>query len=205
MDLDSAQDRRRYGRLAGYLFAFGSLSTLPASLLLEPRPPGEVYLMTIVAVLSGLACLRIPWERVPPRWMAWIPAIGTLEIAIVCGLVDPAYSLLYFVVIVYAALALPTRVELALQLAIAGLALVAPVIYDPDSGREHVRIALLELPVLVIVAGAVRYLKELLEVREAADREFASEAIELAQRIRGPIPGEDRLDELARELEGESR
>jgi hypothetical protein len=51
----------------------------------------------------------------------------------------------------------------------------------------------------VIVAGAVRYMRETVEARERASRAFAREAIELAIRLRRGTPGVEgeRAAELA--------
>ena len=197
-------DLRRNGRLGGFLLMGGALATMPASLLLEPQPPAAIYLLTALGAISGLACLRIPWDRLPPASMNVLAAVGTLEIALVCAEVDTTYRLLFGVVAVYAAMVLPTRAELAAQLTLIGGALLLSALYEPELAREHVRIALLEMPSLVIAAGAVRYLRETLERREQANREFAREAVALAIRIRGPASADgERLDELARALEAE--
>lgn len=180
---------RRNGRIAGFLFVFGALLTVPSSLLLEPLPSPWAYLLIAVGVGSGLVCLRIPWQRLPPAALNAVAAIATVEVALACAVFDPTYRVLYFIVGVYAAMVLRTRLEVGMQLGLITLALLAPALYDPGAAREHLRAALLLIPTLTIAATAVRYLRETLATREQIHAEFAREAIELAARIGGPREG----------------
>ena len=186
------EQRTRYGRLAALLFGAGALTTLPASVLLEPVPGPEILLITALGVASAIVCWHLPWERLPGWSLDAVTAAGTLEVLIVCHVVDDTYRLLYFVVVAFAALVLPTRERVLIQLVLVVLALVEPTTHDDGLGREHARIALLFAPVILIVAGTVRYLRETLESRERASRAFAREAIELAIRLRSGTPARDR-------------
>lgn len=187
----------RYGRVAGLLFITGALATMPAALLLDPFPGVEILLVTALGVVSGAACLWLPWERMPPWCLDALAAAGTAEILLVCYVVDETYRLLYFVVAVWAAVALPSRARVGAQIGLIVTALVVPVVYEADAS-EQLRIALLSAPVVVIVTAAVRYLAESLERRERASRAFAREAITLAIRLRRGTPGgEERQAELA--------
>jgi hypothetical protein len=190
--------QRRYGRLGGLLFGAAALSTLPAALLLEPVPGADILLVTVLGVSSGIICWFVPWERMPNWSLDVLTTVGTLEVLLACHVVDATYRLLYALVVVFAALALPTRGRVVAQVVIVLLALAEPVTHDAGA-REHARVALLFAPVLVIVAAAVRYLRETLEMRDRASRAFAREAIELAIRLRRGTPGGEhrRSAELA--------
>jgi len=197
----SARDRGQqggYGRLGALLFGAGALTTLPAAFLLEPVPGSDIALVTVLGVASGIICWFVPWERMPSWSLDVLTTVGTLEVLLACHVVDATYRVLYALVVVFAALALPTRGRVVAQVVIVLLALAEPVTHDVGS-REHARVALLFAPVLAIVAAAVRYLRETLEMRDRASRAFAREAIELAIRLRRGIPGGEhrRSAELA--------
>jgi len=196
-----ARQQRQYGRLAALFFGAGSLATLPAGLLLEPVPGTELLLGTLMGLVSAVVCWFIPWERLPDWSLDVLTAAGTLEVLLVCNLIDESYRLLYALIVAFAALALPTRGRVVIQVAIVFAALFEPVVHE-EGARESARMALLFAPVLAIVAGAMRYLRETLETRDRASRRFAREAIELAIRLRRGTPGGEhrRSAELA-ELE----
>lgn len=195
LDRESAA---RYGRVAGLLFVTGALATLPAAFLLDPFPGVEILLVTALGVISGAVCLALPWERMPSWSLDLLAVAGTAEILLVCTVVDESYRLLYFVVAVWSAVALPTRARVAVQIGLIVIAFLVPVIYEVDAS-EQLRIALLAAPVVAIIAAAVRYLGEMLDRRERASRAFAREAITLAIRLRRGTPGreEERRAELA--------
>jgi hypothetical protein len=194
----SQPSRQRYGRLGALLFVAGSLTTLPAAFLIEPVPGADIAFVTTMGLASGIACWFLPWERMPGWSLDVVTTVGTLEVLVACHAVDETYRILYVLVVVFAALALPTRERVLVQVAIVMLALAEPIAHDTGS-REHARMALLFTPVLVIVAAAVRYLRETLETRDLASRQFAREAIELAIRLRRGTPGGEhqRSAELA--------
>jgi hypothetical protein len=200
LPLDPEQ-QRRYGLLAAFLFAAASLGTFPSAFLLEPVPGLEILLVTVLGLASAGVCLALPWERLPGWSLDVVATVGALEVLLVCELVDQTYRVLYFVVVVFAAVTLPTRRRVLLQLGVVLLALGVPTVTEED-GQEHARRVLLWAPCLLIVGGAVRYLRESLESRDRASRAFAREAIELAIRLRRGTPGEpgERTRELA-ELE----
>jgi hypothetical protein len=192
------RQQRRYGRVAALLFGAGALGTLPAGLLLEPVPDAELLAGTAIGLASAGACWFIPWGRLSPWALDAVTLAGTLEVLLVCHLIDETYRVLYALPVVFAALALPTRRRVVVQVALVLLAVAEPITHAAGA-RESARILLLLAPVLVIVACAVRYLRETLESREISSRAFAREAIELAIRLRRGTPGGEhqRSAELA--------
>ena len=183
-----ARQQRRYGRVGALLFGAASVSAVPAGLLLEPVPGFELIVALILGLASAAACWLIPWERLSSWTLDAVCVVGTLEVLLVCHIIDETYRVLYTLPVVFAALALPTRRRVVVQVALVLLALTEPIVHE-SGVQEAIRISLLLAPVLVIVACAVRYLRETLEARERASRAFAREAIELAIRLRRGTPG----------------
>jgi hypothetical protein len=109
------------------------------------------------------------------------------------GVLSDDFAFYYVLVAMYAA-----------YVVFLALALLAPLAYADGDAKVQAHHILVTFPVMVIAAVIVRYLRDTLERREAEVRTFAHEAVELAERIRGPSGGEDRLDELARQLDRES-
>jgi hypothetical protein len=175
---------RAYGRLAGVLFVVGSLSSIPSSLLLEPRPASSIYLLTGAAVLSGLLCFAIPWERLP-RWVFHLlPALGTVYVAAAAEAASPSYSFYYVFIAVYVAYVFDGAGAITVQLLFIALALIAPAIWDPDTSGETVRRTLLFVPGLGITSAVVVLLRRRLDSDRRRYREFAEEAYDIALRIR---------------------
>src|SRR5256885_12583257 len=75
-----AKRRRRYGRTAGVLFVVAALATFPVALAYDESSRWAVYVMTIVAVCSGLISLALPWERIPPFSLHVLPIAAVPEI-----------------------------------------------------------------------------------------------------------------------------
>jgi hypothetical protein len=193
-----ARQQRRYGRVGALLFGAASLSAVPSGLLLEPVPGFELIVALALGLASAAACWFIPWERLSTWSLDVVCVAGTLEVLLVCHLIDETYRVLYTLPVVFAALALPTRRRVVVQVAFVLLALTEPILHATGV-QDSARIALLFAPVLVIVACAVRYLRETLEARERSSRAFAREAIQLAIRLRRGTPGGEhqRTAELA--------
>lgn len=176
---------RREGRLAGALFIASPLLSVPASLVMEPLPSVSVYLLTVAAIAAGVLCLLAPWERISRLWLHLAGAFATVEITIAIALAQTSYAFFYIFVAVFAAYVARSRVELAIQVGLIALGLLAPVAYDPDAAQEAIQLALLAIPALAISAALVFQLREQLEAERVAYRRFAEEALSLAARIRG--------------------
>jgi hypothetical protein len=188
---DEARRRRRWGLIAGVLFVTASLATLPAALDFNETSRWAVYVITIVAVCSGVVCLVLPWERLPPFSLHALPIVAGLEISAVIRATDPAAGVLFVLVGLFAAYAFASRTQIAAHLALIGLFLFAPLIYYPDADSSTIHHALLELPTIVLAAGLVTYLRERTETQQQTLRRFAGEAIEIAARMVGDSNGSD--------------
>ena len=188
---DESRRRRRYGLVAGVLFVVAALTTLPAGLDMEHSARWAVYVLTFVAVSSGLVCLMLPWERLPPYSLHVLPLAAGLEISAVIRATDPAAGVLFVLVAVFAAYAFASRAQIAVHLTLIGLFLFAPLLYVPDAQSSTIHHGLLELPTIVLAASLVTYLRERTEAQEQTLRRFAGEAIEIAARMVGaPTRGE---------------
>ena len=93
----------------GLLFAVGALVSAPANeLFTNPRVGQAARWVDLLAFVSGVVCLAIPWRRVPERWFHLVPIAGTLEVALTVwsvGTHGGIYSWYYVLVAVFTAYA----------------------------------------------------------------------------------------------------
>ena len=94
-------------RLAGLLFITGALSTIPGTFLLESDFEPWMYGLTALAVALGVACLVLPWWRIPDRTLLAVPVVATILIAIAVGITHEVFTYLYFFVALFVALVFP--------------------------------------------------------------------------------------------------
>ncbi len=174
---NDAAGRRAIGRIAGILFAAGGLATVPAYRLMEnPAPPAVANLLPFLAFLSGIACFLVPWDRLRASWFHFVPALGTLEVALSVWVLGPhgnVVSWFYVFVVVFAALAFCERAAVSAHVAFASVALAAPIAYMPESARDNLVRTLVALPTLVVAAMVVAYLRERLELGQHVMRQAA--------------------------------
>ena len=174
---NDAAGRRAIGRIAGILFSAGGLATVPAYRLMEnPTPPLIADLLPFFAVVSGIVCFVIPWDRLRPAWFHLVPALGTLEVAFsvwTLGVHGNVVSWFYVFVVVFAALAFCERLSVTAHVAFASAALAAPIVYMPESARDNLVRTLVALPTLVVAAAVVAFLRERLELGQDAMRRVA--------------------------------
>jgi hypothetical protein len=172
--------KRTHGILAGWLFILGSLLSLPSALLADPTPPSTYYAMTAVGVCSGVACLVVPWERLPLWAFHALAAAATVEVAVVVRLFDSFYALMYFVIAVYVAFVFPGPREVILQLLFISFVIELPIIYDHEHAREAVRFGLFAIPIVAIGAEMVSHMRHQLDEREREYAHLAGETGQLA-------------------------
>ncbi len=193
-ELDPAEIRR-LGRLAGILMIVGAFVSVPAGLVLDPAPKAYEHLIALGSALLGVVALLAPWERLSSNWLHVGIVVGTLEIAAGVAVFSDDYAFFYVLVAMYAAWVIRDRATLFAYMALFTLALVAPLLYTQGDLREQTHHILVTLPVFVIAAAIVLYLRDTLERREREYRGFAFEAVTLAERIRGhPNGGSENGD-----------
>jgi diguanylate cyclase (GGDEF)-like protein len=165
-------DKRRAitGRLAGLLFAVGAVASAPTNELFSDPPVGQAARwIDLLAFVSGLICLAIPWQRVPARWFHLLPIAGTVEVALSIwgiGVHGGTYAWYYVLVAVFTAFAFENRAHIAAHMGFVAVAFAAPIAYLPDATSASLR-ALVAIPVLFAVAGVVAHLREGLEQGKA--------------------------------------
>ena len=184
------------GRFAGVLMIVGGFTSLPAGLVLEPAPEPYEHLVGLVSAALGVAVFLTPWERISSAWLHVAIIAGALEIAAGVAVLSHDYAFFYVVVAMFAAYVIRDRTVMLAYALLITLALLAPLAYANEDQNAQAHQILVTLPVLVIAATIVRYLRDTLERRELQYRDFAYEAVSLAERIRGwngPSPAEDDL------------
>ena len=162
-------------RLAGFLFIAGTLSTIPGTLLLEEQFEPWMYSLTGLGVLSGLICLAIPWTRVSERWLAAVPIVATIQIAVVVAISHVVFTYLYFFVALYVALVFPTYRRMAPFLLFILLALGVPFLYEDEPVRRTLLWALAVAPGVILIPAVVGRLTHNLEQSREAYRRLSSE------------------------------
>jgi diguanylate cyclase (GGDEF)-like protein len=164
--------QRRYWRLAAVLFLGGGFGAIPSDALHRPVHDPTVYLLPLLAIVSGALCWAIA-NHVSRRWLHLMTAIATLEIALTVWLADPVFAIYYILIAFYAAYVFHSRRAVAFQFAFASLAALAPVVYDPESARDTLVQAFVLIPTLILTAGAITFLRERLEASEARYRRLS--------------------------------
>lgn len=155
--------RTETGRLAGVLFILGGLASIPANLLFnEPRVGLLNHILVGVALITGLACLFAPWERIPERVFHLVPVTAAAEVALTVWAVGrhgPVYEWFFVLVAVFAAYAFDRRRTIAAHMALCTIAAALPILYRSDTIEQVARIGVL-MPMLWVATAVVTYLRE---------------------------------------------
>jgi len=164
--------QRRYWLLAAVLFIGGGLGAVAADAIHRPTHDGTVYLLPLLAVVSGLVCGALA-NHVSRRWLHLMTTIATLEIALTVWLAGDVFSTYYILIAFYAAYVFQNRWAIAFQFGLASLAALAPALYEPDTARQTLERGLVLIPTLLLTAGAITYLREQLEASETRYRQLS--------------------------------
>ena len=173
-DLDDARAAHRLlcGRLAGVLFSVGSIASIPVNQLFEPAVSGRVHWITALGIVSGLVCLAIRWDRLSPLWLHAVPFVASIEVGITMwGVGEHASAYLWFLVliVVYWAFAFEHRWEVGLHVGLVIAVALYPLSTATDDQRANVLAeTLVAIPILLVAAGVVVYLRERLAGAMAA-------------------------------------
>jgi hypothetical protein len=127
--------QRRDWRLAAILFIGGGIGAIPSDALHQPGHPTTIYLLPLLAIVSGLVCWLLA-DHVAHRWLHLMTAIATLEIALTVWLADEVFAIYFILIAFYAAYVFRSRKAVAFHFGFACLAALAPMVYDPDSARD---------------------------------------------------------------------
>jgi diguanylate cyclase (GGDEF)-like protein len=175
-EIAEAHNRRTLGRLAGVLFVMGGVLALPADAAMGAPSVLAVVLLTLMGVLTGLACLAIPWERFSERWLQLAAALATIEVTVstvVDGRHGSVLDFFYVLVATAIAYAFRSRRTVAAQMCLMAIAMALPPLLVPHQPPDAVSRMLIAVLVTVSVAGVIVYLREQLEGSAAEMRELA--------------------------------
>jgi diguanylate cyclase (GGDEF)-like protein len=168
--------QRSLGRLAGLLFCFGALLSVPSALTLDPGPPAWVYVLIALAFLAGIACFLVPWDRIAPEWFHLVPVVATLAVtAGVWGsqVQGSLSSWLYMLIGIMVAYSFSSRRVVGAYVLLISLCLAAP-IADPLIGTDDaLRNLVVSVPSLILAVAIVTYFRERLEAGKRAYQELA--------------------------------
>ncbi|MFN8160162.1 MAG: GGDEF domain-containing protein [Solirubrobacterales bacterium] len=166
--LDDPRSRTvRGGRIAALAFLTAGLVAIPANLLIEPSQI-FVYAMPALALTPGVACLFLPWQRMP-EWTLQIAALlGVALISVAMAVVSPAYAVFYIFVALFIALVMPGVRAVVDHWLLITVGLFVPVVVGENQGRETLIVAILTAPTLLVVTGITAYLTARLESSKAA-------------------------------------
>lgn len=172
----AAAKRRSAGKLAGLLYLLGAVLLVPSTALVEPGPGIEVYLLTVLGVSTGAACLLAPWQRLPQRSLHLPPLLGSVEIGLVIvalGDEGRLYTAMLVIISVWVALVFTERSVVAAHVCFA-LACGAAAMLVHDAGSRQTTLHLLVLlPVTAVAAAFVALAREHSDARERAYRRLA--------------------------------
>jgi diguanylate cyclase (GGDEF)-like protein len=175
-DVAEAQNRRTLGRLAGVLFVMGGVLALPADLAMgAPSVPATV-LLTLMGVVTGLICWRVPWETLPAGWLQVAAALATIEVTVstvVDGRDGSVLNFFYVLVATAIAYAFRDRRIIAAQMALMAVAMALPPLLVPHQPPAAVSRMLMAVTMTIAVTGVIVYMRERLEGSAAAMRELA--------------------------------
>ena len=162
-------------RLAGLLFVTGALSTIPGTFLLEDSFEPWMYGLTALAIAIGVACLVLPWWRIPDKVLTAVPVLATVLIAVAVAITDPVFNYLYFFVALFVALVFPEPRRMAPYMVLVVAALFAPLLYSDEPSDEILLVAIAVGPGVVLTAFVVGRLTSGLEQSREAYRQLSSE------------------------------
>ena len=149
---------RAYGTLAGFGFIGVAVLALPSTRLLDPPPEPQAYFLTLAAMLTGLVCLAIPWDRIDARWLHAVGVTATVEAAATVAVFGFPYVAFYFLIAVLIAYVSPDVRSVGIQVGLVCLALLGPVAYGPEDARSSLHVALVVIPALLITTFLFAYL-----------------------------------------------
>ncbi|MEJ7875890.1 MAG: hypothetical protein WKF62_04450 [Solirubrobacterales bacterium] len=191
---------RGYGTLAGLGIIGAAILAVPSTLLLDPLPSSESYLVTVAGLVTGLICMALPWERMDFRWLHVVGVVATVEAAAAVAVFGQSYTAFFFLIAVAVAYVTPEPKMLLAHLFVVGVALFGPVAWGPAGALENLQVALVAFPLLCLSTGTFSYLRRRMVADRNSYRVFADETLSLATRIAGhplsagPSVGGDDLD-----------
>jgi hypothetical protein len=184
-------DSVRLVRIAGILLLTGSVFSIPGGVVIEPAPPLTDYWVSLTGATIAAGLLLAPSAWITGPWVHFSLLVGVVLIAVAVGVFSDDYAFFYVITAIYGAFALRRKAEVLAYVVLLTLALLAPLVYD-DRIKEQLHHIFVVLPVLLISALFVVYLRESLERNARNYAELAGEADALASRIRRSVHPQGR-------------
>ncbi len=170
------RQRRALGRLAGWLYLVGAVLSIPADLAVHAPSVTAVIALTLMGLVTGLACLAVPWGQIAGGWLHVPAALATVEITIstvVDGRHGGMLSSFYILVAVAVAYGFPGRRAIAAHVTLIAVAMaVAPLlaVTPPADAMPRAEVGII---LLIIIAAVIVYLRERVEASAAEVRGLA--------------------------------
>ncbi len=134
-------------------------------------------LLSVMGAVSGVVCLRLPWERVSEWVLVGFGVLGTLEITITVISVGPDGAVLepiYLLILTAAAYAFRDRRVIALHVALIAVAMATVLLVRDQISSSAAALTLVLILTLAAMSALIAYLRELLEGSAAELREMAA-------------------------------
>ena len=189
----SAAETRQHWQIAALLFAGGGLAAIPADALADPAQPATIYLLPLLALVSGLICWLLA-GRLEHGWLHLVAAVASIEVALTVWLAGRVFDTYFIFVAIFVAYAFHDRRATILHLGFTSLLVFAPVAYDPDAAREGLINGIVLVPSLALAAAVVVLLRERLAASEWEYRQLSE---------RDPLTGVGNYRMLTERLPGD--
>jgi diguanylate cyclase (GGDEF)-like protein len=157
------------GQVGGAAILVSATVAVLATWVSGRQVPPAFYALVAASIASGAAALRIPWDRVDPRWLHVVPIATTVELALgirVARFYGETAANYYIFVGVFAAYAFSSRWAVLGHLSFVSVASAVTLVYhrhpgDPTAGRIVVQIL-----TIMMIGVIVMLLREALQRRQ---------------------------------------
>ncbi len=166
------EETRQNWLLAAILFAGGGVGAILPDALHEPHHPATIYLLPLLAVLSGAMCLMLA-GRAARNWLHLVAVIAALEVAATVALADQSFATYYTFIAIFAAYVFRERSWIAAHIGLLVLLSFAPLAYSSETAREGLLRALVLVPTIILAGLAVALLRERLAASEDRYRDLS--------------------------------
>jgi diguanylate cyclase (GGDEF)-like protein len=109
------------------------------------------------------------------RWLAAVPVVATIQVAVAVAATDYVFTYLYFLVALYVAVVFPSLREMAPYLGLIAIGLLVPFAYQDEPARQTTLWLLAVAPGVVFIAIVVGRLTANLEASREAYRRLSGE------------------------------
>jgi len=164
----------RAGRVAAVAFIASGLAAIPANFLIEPSDQ-LVYLMPLFALVPGVVCLLVPWNRVQMSALHVISVLAIAVISLATAVASPAYAIYYVYLVLFAALVVADFRAAIRYWILITIGLLVPVVVGSFTGRQALIVAVLAAPTLLLLTVIAAHMSAVLEARSEALRALAGE------------------------------